>query len=231
LQARNTEVPDDAFLLGRERELGLLAALLDGVSAGGGSLLIAGEPGTGKTALLDAAAQLASAAGFRVLRAAATEFEAGLGFAALNQVLLPLRDEFAQVSRASRDALDVALGFGTGPAPDRLSVSNATVELLGRAAADRPVLMIVDDLQWLDRASAAVLGSVARRLVGVRAGFLGSLRSGQESFFERADLPGLELGPLDGRSSGVLLDTRFPALRPGAGEAARGGAGKPARAA
>jgi len=172
----------------------------------------------GKTALLDAAAQLASAAGFRVLRAAATEFEAGLGFAALNQLLLPLRDEFAQLSRASGDALNVALGFGTGPVPDRLAVSNAIVELLGRAAADRPIVVILDDVQWLDRASAAVLGSVARRLVGLRAGFLGALRSGQESFFERADLPELDIGPLDERSSGVLLGIRFPALRPGVRE-------------
>src|ERR1043165_2463386 len=86
---------------------------------------------------------------------------------------------FGQVSPACREALEVALGFGFGPAPDRLTVSNATVELLNWAATSRPGLGIVDDLPWLDRASAAVLGFVARRLTGSRVGFLGALRSEQ----------------------------------------------------
>ncbi len=73
-----------------------------------------------------------------------------------------------------------------GAAPDRLTVSNATVEVLNRAAASRPVLVVVDDLPWLDRASAAVLGFVTRRLAGGGVSFLGALRSGQEIFFERA---------------------------------------------
>jgi DNA-binding CsgD family transcriptional regulator len=207
-----------ALLVGRSRELARAGAFLDGVRAGGESLLVVGEAGTGKTALLDAVAQLASAAGFRVMRAVGTEYEAGLSFAALNQVLLPLRAEFGQLSPASREPLEVALGFGPGPTPDRLAVSNATVELLNRAAASEPVLVIVDDLPWLDRASAAVLGYVARRLAGSRAGFLGALRSGQESFFERAGLPELELGPLDRESAGTLLSAWFPALAAGVRE-------------
>jgi DNA-binding CsgD family transcriptional regulator len=195
-----------------------VGAFLDEVRANGASLLITSELGAGKTAFLDAAARLASAAGFRVVRAVGTEFEAGVSYGALNQLLLPLREEFGRVSPACRDALDVALGFGQGPAPDRLAVSNATLELLNMAASSQPVLVIVDDVQWLDRASAAVLGFVARRLAGGRAGFLGALCSGLESFFERAGLPVLELGPLDEDSASALLGARFPALAAGVRE-------------
>jgi len=221
--APQTELGDpawegDAFLVGRSRELTRLTAFLDRVRAGGESLLVAGEAGAGKTALLDAAARLASAAGFLVLRSAATEFEAGLSYATLNQVLLPLRAEFGQVSPACREALEVALGFGFGPAPDRLTVSNAAVELLNWAATSRPVLVIVDDLPWLDRASAAVLGFVARRLAGSRVGFLGALRSEQETFFERAGLAEFELAPLDEESAAALLGARYPLLAAGVRE-------------
>ena len=98
-----------------------------------------------------------------MLRAAGVEFEADLPFSGLHQVLLPLLDEFGQLSAAHRDALNVALGYGEGPPPDRLLVSTATLTVLRQAAAASPVLVIVDDLPWLDRASAGVLGFVARR--------------------------------------------------------------------
>jgi len=207
-----------ALLVGRSRELALLARFVDRMRGSGESLLVAGEAGVGKTALLDAAAQLAAASGIRVMRAVTTEFEAGLSYSALNQVLLPLRDELSQVSQAGRDALQVALGLGAGPAPDRLAVSNATLEVLNHAALRQPVLMVIEDLQWVDRASAAVLGFVARRLADTRVGMLGALRSGIGSFFERAGLPELELGPLDPESSSVLLSARFPVLAAGVRE-------------
>jgi len=204
-----------SYLVGRSRELARVAAFLDEARADGGSLVVAGDSGAGKSALLDSAGQMASLAGFRVLRAAGTEFEAGTCFAALNQVLLPLREELSQVRPSCRDALTVALGFGAGQAPGRLAVANATVELLNQAATSLPVLVIVDDVQWLDRGSAAVLGLAARRLAGSRVGFLGALRSGLESFFERAGLPELELGPLDETAASALLSARFPVLAAG----------------
>ena len=219
----SAQLPDPApegyaSLLGRAEELALVARFVDRVRAASEALLITGEAGVGKTALLDAAARMASAAGFRILRASGTEFEAELSYAALNQVLLPLRSEFGRVSPACRDVLEVALGFGAGQAPDRLAVCNAILELLDRAAITHPILLVVDDLPWLDRASAAVLGSVARRLSGGRAGFLGALRSGQESFFEGAGLPVLELGPLDEESSSALISARFPVVAAGVRE-------------
>jgi DNA-binding CsgD family transcriptional regulator len=201
-------------LVGRGGELALIDAFIERACTSGDTLLLFGEPGAGKTALLDAAAGAASDAGTLVLRAAGVEFEADLAFSGLHQVLLPLLDEFGQLSAAHRDALNVALGYGEGPPPDRLLVSTATLTVLREAAAASPVLVIVDDLPWLDRASAGVLGFVARRLAGSRVGFLAASRPEPESFFERAGLAQHELGPLDDQAASGLLCSRFPELAP-----------------
>ena len=200
--------------MGRGGELALIGAFVERACTGGDTLLLFGEPGAGKTALLDAAAGAASDAGTLVLRAAGVEFEADLPFSGLHQVLLPLLDEFGQLSAAHRDALNVALGYGEGPPPDRLLVSTATLTVLRQAAAASPVLVIVDDLPWLDRASAGVLGFVARRLAGSRVGFLAASRPEPESFFERAGLAQHELGPLDEKAASGLVSSRFPELAP-----------------
>lgn len=197
-------------LFGRDRELGLIEAFIAGTAVGGGALLLLGEPGVGKTVLLDAAEMMA--AGLRIVRAAGVEFEADLPFSGLHQLLLPLHEEFSKLSSVHRDALNAALGFGEGTTPDRLVICNATLMVLQRSAAARPVLVIVDDLPWLDRASAAVLGFVARRLSGSRVGLLAAARTGQGGFLESAGLPELELQPLDEEAAGGLLSVRFPAL-------------------
>jgi DNA-binding CsgD family transcriptional regulator len=199
-------------LFGRDRELGLIEAFIAGTSVGRGALLLFGEPGVGKTVLLDAAATIAAAAGVHVVRAAGVEFEADLPFSGLHQLLLPLHEEFSQLNPTHRDALNAALGFGEGTTPDRLVICNATLTVLQHSAAARPVLMIVDDLPWLDRASAAVLGFVARRLSGSRVGLLAAARTGQAGFLESAGLPELELQPLDEEAASGLLSARFPAL-------------------
>ena len=200
-------------LFGRGRELGLIEAFIARTAVGGGALMLFGEPDVGKTVLLDAAAVTAAAAGVRVVRAAGVEFEADLPFSGLHQLLLPLHEEFSQLNPAHRDTLNAALGFGESITPDRLVISNATLTVLQHSAAARPVLLIVDDLPWLDRASAAVLGSVARRLSGSRAGLLAASRTGQGGFLESAGLPELELQPLDQEAASGLLSARFPALR------------------
>ena len=131
-----------------------------------------------------------------VLRVVGAEFEGEISFTGLNQALLPLMGHFDDLDLAHRDALRVALGLGAGPAPDRLLVSNAALALLRHAAAGVPFLLMVDDLPWIDRASADVLSFVARRLVGSRAGLLVACRTGAQSYFDRAGLPEYKLKPL-----------------------------------
>ena len=203
---------DAPGLVGRGRDLELIRTFLGRARADGCALLLVGEPGVGKTVLLDVAAQEASSAGTKVLRAGGVEFEAEVPYAGLHQLLLPLHQRFAELDRGDREALNVALGFGVGSAPDRLVMSNATLSLIRRAAAGGSVLVVVDDVPWLDRASAVVLGSVARRLAGTRVGFVAASRSDSESFFERTGLPELELGPLDDRAAEDLIKAHFPAL-------------------
>jgi hypothetical protein len=108
--------------------------------------------------------------------------EYGESFSALNQLLLPLRRELNRLDGLHRNALNVALGFSDGLARDQLVVSNAVLALLCHVAADCPLLLIVDNLQWADRASALVLGSVARRLPGSQVGLLAAERSGSSRF-------------------------------------------------
>jgi DNA-binding CsgD family transcriptional regulator len=199
-------------LVGRGRELGLLGGFVERASEDGEALLVFGDPGVGKTALLDAVAELAADGSATVLRTRGVEFEADVPYAGLHQALLPLQAEFDRIASAHREALEVALGFGLGPAPERLVVANAALLLLRAASVNSPVLVIVDDLPWLDRASAVVLGFVARRVAGARVGLLAASRPGEESFFDRAGLPELEVGPLDQRASLGLIDRHFPSL-------------------
>ena len=201
-------------LFGRDRELELLRSFLDGAAIDGEALVLRGEPGVGKTALLDAAAEAASSSAIRVLRAAGAEFEADLAFSGLHQVLWPVLGELEGLSDVHRLGLSVALGLGDGQPADSLVVSTAAVELLRRAAAGEPLIVIVDDLQWFDRSSAVVLGFVARRLSGSHIGFLAALCTGSESFFDYAAMPVRHVRRLDEEASADLLGARFPGLAP-----------------
>jgi DNA-binding CsgD family transcriptional regulator len=204
---------DDAAnnLVGRAKQVGRIC---DFLAAGdrGGALLLSGQAGVGKTILLNAVAEAVSSAGTRVLRAAGVEFEADVSYSGLNQLLFSLSESIDALDSAHSEALRVALGFSSGPPPDRLIVSSATLMLLRQVAIANRLLLVIDDLPWVDRASAAVLGFVARRLDGSRVSFLGAMRSGSETFFSRVGLPEYEVPPLDGKSSRALLDARFPNL-------------------
>jgi DNA-binding CsgD family transcriptional regulator len=201
-----------ATLVGRGREMALIDAFLDRSAVAGAAGVVRGEPGVGKTVLLDIAAEAGVARGMRVLRGSGVEFEAGVSYSSLNQILLTANAEFARLSGDELDALTVALGFGAGSAPDSLVVCNATLALLQALAIDQPVLVIVDDLHWLDRASALTLGFVARRLAGSRIGLLAASRTGVETFFDRGGMEELEIAPLDEAAAASLVDSRFPTM-------------------
>jgi DNA-binding CsgD family transcriptional regulator len=190
----------------------LIGSFLDSIAIDGGALLLLGEPGVGKTALLDTAAEMASVAGQLVLRAAGAEFEADMAFSGLSETLMGLYGQFGQLSAVHRHALCTALGFEDGPAADRLLLSGAVLALLRQSSRVRPVLLVIDDVQWLDRPSATVLGIVSRRLAGSKAGILAASRQRSDSFFGHGVLPGFEIQPLEPAAAASLVDARFPAL-------------------
>ncbi|MGW5497016.1 AAA family ATPase [Streptomyces olivaceoviridis] len=198
--------------MGRVQEIDFLTRFLQQTGVNGGALLLSGEAGVGKTALLEVTAEAARATGTTVLRVTGSEYEAEVSFSGLNQALFPLVDEFSSLENAHCAALRVALGFETGPAPDRLLLCNAVTLLFRRLAARTPLLLVVDDLPWLDRASATVLGFVARRLIGSRAGLLAAFRTGSAGCFDVSGLPELPVRALDEAAASRLLTDRFPDL-------------------
>ena len=199
-------------VVGRIRELAELSEVVERFARVGGAFLLFGEAGVGKSVLLDAMAELASAADVRVLRARGVQFEADMPYSGLHQTLLPLVSEFGHLNEAQRAPLEVALGFGLGPPPDKLVVANATLSLVSAIGARSPLLMIVDDLPWLDRASATVFGFVARRLTGTRVGLIAASRTGEESLFTRSGLPEINVEPLGDEAARDLIGRRFPAI-------------------
>lgn len=199
-------------LFGRGVELERIARFLNGAQRTGGTRLVRGEPGVGKSALLAAAADQADATGMRVLRGSGWEFEADVSYSGLNQLLLPLRDELGRLAPGAREALSVALGFGPGSPPGALLVCNAALSLVIAVAEQKPVLLLIDDVQWIDRASAVVFGFMARRVAGHPIGLVMSCRAGSESFLDRRGLTEQLVGPLDRAASEYLVDARFPDL-------------------
>jgi hypothetical protein len=151
-------------LLGRERERAALDRLLEAARAShGGVLVVHGEPGVGKTALLEYAVEAGQ--GFRVARTSGVEAEMELPFAAAQQLCSPFVELMERLPEPQRDALRVAFGLAAGQPPNPFLVGLAVLGLLSEAAEEAPLLAVVDDAQWLDRASARALGFVARRLL------------------------------------------------------------------
>ena len=149
---------------GRRVEREALERLLAAVRSGQSRVVVvSGEPGVGKTAVVESA--IGSASGFRVLRAVGIESEMELPFAALHQLCAPILDRLDQLPDPQQDALGVAFGLRAGDPPDRILVGLAVLSLLSEVAAQRPLVCVVDDAQWLDRASAQALVFVGRRLL------------------------------------------------------------------
>ena len=192
------------MLLGRLPERAALSGLLEAARAGrSGVLVVRGEPGVGKTALLDWAVE--SAAGLRVARVAGVESEMELAFAALHQLCAPMLDKLERLPDPQREALGVAFGLNTGAAPDRFLVGLAALSLLSEAA-EQPLLCVIDDAQWLDRASALVLGFVARRLLAEPVALVVAAREPGEEFRGLPELVVEGLGVDDARE---LLSSVF----------------------
>src|ERR1700753_3803848 len=152
------------MLRGRRSECAALDALLDRARAGrSGALVVEGEAGVGKTALLDYA--IASASDLRVLVAVGVESEMELAFAALHQLCAPVLDRLERLPAPQRDALRTTFGLRAGPVADRFFLGLAVLSLLSEVASERPLVCVVDDAHWFDRASAQCVAFVARRLL------------------------------------------------------------------
>ncbi|MGW4377986.1 ATP-binding protein [Streptomyces albidoflavus] len=201
---------EETAVVGRDPELARLFRVVDPESADP-VLRVVGDLGAGKSALLERAARRAEAGGGRVLRAAGSESESSLAHSALHQLLRPVRAEVAALPQRQRAALRDVLGEGpaTSPGPGLLLVGVAVLSLLsGLGDRGRPVLVVLDDAQWCDRASLAVLSFVAGRLAGEPVRLLIGARGGGElPGFDR-HVPTLTLGPLDEAAAHRLLDLR-----------------------
>ena len=195
-------------LRGRDGEQAALDRLLDEVRAGDSRVLVLrGEAGVGKTVLLDYVQEHAS--GCRVVRAAGVESEMELAFAVLHQLCAPLLNRLARLPDPQSDALSTAFGLGAGTAPDRYTVGLAALGLLSEVAEERPLVCLVDDAQWLDRASAQALAFVARRLLAESVALVFSVREPSED----QDLPGLPELAVTGLSDAdarALLESVVP---------------------
>ena len=196
-------------LHGRRDECDLLDRLVAAAREGESQILVLrGEAGIGKTALLDYLAGRAS--GCRILRTAGFGSEMELAFAGLHQLCAPMLDRLDHLPRPQRDALATAFGLNSGDTPDRFFVGLAVLSLLSDVAESQPLICLVDDAQWLDRISAQVLAFVARRLLAERVGMVFALREEAGNDLEMAALPDLALGGLNDRDARALLDAAVP---------------------
>ncbi|GGT30385.1 AAA family ATPase [Nonomuraea spiralis] len=185
-------------LIGRDAELARLAQAEP-------VLLLVGDVGTGKSALLEHAARQATAGGARVLRAEGSESESSLAFSGLHQLLRPVPDEVDGLPDRQRAALRDAFGAGSA-APDPMLIGVAVLSLLSALGEHRPVLVALDDAQWFDRASLDALSFAARRLAGEPVTMLIGVRGGDHLPGFGRHAPALALGPLDRPAANRLLD-------------------------
>lgn len=192
-------------LRGREQQQAAIRALIDRARQGHGSgLLVRGQPGVGKSALLEQT--LVAAEDLLALRTRGVESEAPLPFAALHRLLRPVLDRLADIPAPQEAAMRAAFGETTDSVGDRHLVFLATLSLLSVVAEDRPVAALVDDAHWLDDASAAALLFAARRLEGEAVALLFAVREDEAGSFDTGDVPVLTLSGLDADAAQALLE-------------------------
>ena len=203
-----------SLLLGRDTECAAIGRLLEDARAGiGGALVVRGEAGIGKSALLEYARQ--RAAPMTVLSAVGVEAESDLAFAGLHELLRPVLGYLGELPETQSQALAGALGLAPSTHADRLLISAAVLGLLAAAAEDRPVLCLIDDAQWVDRPSADALVFAARRLRAEQVAILFGAREGEASRFKGAGLPELTLTGLGQESAAAILAVSGGQATPG----------------
>ncbi|CAG6390692.1 AAA family ATPase [Streptomyces cocklensis] len=200
------------MLVGREREQEVLSEFVR--APGGRALVLRGDAGVGKSTLLERVVELAAGEGQEVIRAAGVEAESELPFAGLHQFLYPLRSSIDQLDGGHREVFDVVFGRSAGAPPSVMTLGIAVLDLLSLVASDKPLLLVVDDGQWLDAASTEVCGFVGRRLTGSSVRLVVGLRSDVPSGFDTAALPALPVTTLSEDASERLLDRHHPGLDP-----------------
>ncbi len=199
------------MLVGRGSERSRIDALIEAAKTGqSGVLVLRGEPGIGKTALLQYAAERGD--GFALLRAVGVQVESDLPFSALHELLRPLLGDVDALPDQQAAAIRTAFALGPRGEVDRFGVYIAVLGLLAEAAERVPLLVLVDDAQWLDAASAEALRFVARRLAGERVAVIAAWREGDERSFDAPELPELRLSALHREAAEALLDSRSPGL-------------------
>jgi hypothetical protein len=190
-------------LIDRDAERDTLDRFVAAIRAGESqALVVCGEAGVGKTALLDYLA--GNASGCRIARAAGCQSEMELAFAALHQLCAPMLGSLQRLPAPQRDAVRIAFGMSAGPVPDRFLVGLGVLSLLSEVAEQQPLVCLVDDEQWLDRASAQVFGFVARRLVAESVGLVFAVRTPSS---ELAGLAELRIEGLQEADARALLDS------------------------
>ncbi len=209
----------DRALLGRDRELEEVARLLDGVNAHGRAVVVSGEAGIGKSALLSTASLIATDRGMTVVSTSGVQSEIDLPFAGLHQLMRPSLTLLDGLPQVQGDAIRAAFGMADSTNPEPLMIALATLDLLGEAAARRPLLLIVEDAHWLDRPTADVLAFVGRRLGSDPIVLVAGICDGYQSPLLEAGLAQLHLDGLSQHSARALLDQHFPQLTSGVGEA------------
>ena len=201
-------------LVGRDVETARVDTMLGRLAEGGEALLVSGEAGVGKSALLDYARARADGLGLRTLSSLGVESEAELAFAGLHQLLVPVLELVELLPAPQRRALEVAFGIASGPEPDVFLVALAAYQLVCDAAEERPLVILADDAHWLDRSTLRVLTFIARRLESEPVALLVSVRTDSVTPLGDAGLPALELERLSPSAAGALLDRTAPDLHP-----------------
>jgi len=199
-------------LIGRARERGVLAGLLAEAGGRGAALVLRGEPGIGKSALLGETLAAGAGRGMLVLGTSSVQSEAGLAFAGLHQLLRPVLGHLGDLPPRQQAALGAAFGSADADAAEPFLIALAALQLLSEAAARAPVVLAAEDAQWLDRPTAEVLAFIARRVEPDPVLLLAAIRDGYRSPLLDAGLPELRLESLGGQPSRELLHARYPRL-------------------